>query len=159
MTGSCDATPRPLTPSDAEAVRALVLGALGVTPYVDRALEELSAAERGDPETLALVVERDGTVAALALFGPVGGTRGAWRLSTLVTAPPVGSLEVSRTLLDSTLGMVRHAGGRFLLAELPADPVVGSSLTTLRKSGFRQVGRIPDFFRDNVALLFLRRDL
>jgi hypothetical protein len=45
------------------------------------------------------------------------------------------------------------------VAELPADPVIGRTLTFLRKSGFRQVGRIPDFFRNDVALLFLRREL
>lgn len=159
MTGYHDAAPRPLTPSDAEPVRALLLGALGVTPYVDRALEQLSAAEHGDPETRALVIERDGTVAALALFGPVGGTQGAWHLSTLVTAAHGGGMESGRALLTAALGVVRDAGGRFLLAELPADPVIGSSLTTLRKLGFRQVGRIPDFFREDVALLFLRRDV
>lgn len=159
MTGYFDAAPRPLRPSDAESVRALILSALGVTPYVDRVLERLAAAERGEPETQGLVVERDGTVAALVLLGPVAGAHGAWQLAALVTAAPVGSLEVGRALVDAALAAVRDAGGRFLLAELPADPVIGSSLTTLRKSGFRQVGRIPDFFRDNVALLFLRRDL
>ena len=57
------------------------------------------------------------------------------------------------------LAEVRTSGGRFLLAELPADPVIGSTLTLLRKNGFRQEGRIPDFFRDGVALLFLLRKL
>lgn len=159
MTGHHDAAPRALTPSDAEPVRALLLGALGVTSYVNRALEQLSAAEHGGPETRALVIERDGTLAALALFGPVGGTQGAWHLSTLVIAARAGDGRTGRALLAAALGVVRDSGGRFLLAELPADPVIGSSLTTLRKLGFRQVGRIPDFFRDDVALLFLRRDV
>ena len=40
------------------------MGALGVTPYIDRALEVLELAERGnDPEHRALVIARDGTVA------------------------------------------------------------------------------------------------
>ena len=33
------------------------------------------------------------------------------------------------------------------------------TLSLLRAKGFRQEGRIPDFFRDEVALLFLRRDM
>lgn len=159
MTGYFDAAPRPLSPSDAEPVRALILGALGVTPYVDRALEQLAAAEREDPETRALVVERDGTVAALALYGPVSGAQGAWHLSALLIAAGITTPDVARGLLDAVLAAVRAGGGRFLLAELPADPVIGASLTLLRKAAFRQEGRIPDYFREGVALLFLRRNL
>jgi hypothetical protein len=51
------------------------------------------------------------------------------------------------------------AGGRLLTAELPADPVIGRTLTLLRANGFKQDGKIPDYFRDGVALLFLRREL
>lgn len=159
MTGYFDAAPRPLSPGDEEPVRALVLGVLGVTPYVDRTLELLATAERGDPETRALIMERDGTVAAMALFGPVSGTEGAWQLSTILTAAGITTLDVGRILLDAVVSRIRDAGGRFLLAELPADPAIGSSLTLLRKCGFRQEGRIPDFFRDGVALLFLRRNV
>lgn len=159
MSGYFGAAPRPLAPDDLEAVRALVLGALGVTPYVDRTLELVAAAARGDPETRATLVERDGTVAALALYGPVSGARGAWHLSALLIAAGVTTVDVGRGLLDAVLATVRAGGGRFLLAELPADPVIGTSLTLLRKSGFRQEARIPDFYRDGVALLFLRRTL
>lgn len=159
MTGYFDAAPRAITPEDAEPVHALVLGVLGVTPYVDRTLDLVSAAERGDPEVRALVIARDGTVAALALFGPVAGASGAWHLHMLLTAAGIDAKVVGGALVDAALADVRANHGRFLLAELPADPVIGSSLTLLRSKGFRQVGRIPDFYREGVALLFLRRDL
>lgn len=159
MTGYFDAAPRAITPEDAEPVHALVLGVLGVTPYVDRTLDLVAAAERGDPEVRALVIARDGTVAALALFGPVAGASGAWHLHMLLTAGGIAAKDVGGSVLDAALGEVRANGGRFLLAELPADPVIGSSLTLLRSKAFKQVGRIPDFFREGVALLFLRRDV
>ena len=159
MTGYFDAAPRAITPEDAEPVHALVLGVLGVTPYVDRTLDLVSAAERGDPEVRALVIARDGTVAALALFGPVAGASGAWHLHMLLTAAGVAAKDVGSALVDATLEEVRANAGRFLIAELPADPVIGSSLTLLRSRAFRQVGRIPDFYREGVALLFLRRDV
>jgi hypothetical protein len=61
--------PRSLLPEDTQGTRILLMGALGVTPYIDRALEVLAFAERGnDPEHRAMVIARDGTVAALALF-------------------------------------------------------------------------------------------
>jgi ribosomal protein S18 acetylase RimI-like enzyme len=159
VTGYFHAAPRPLHGGDAEPVRALVWGALGVTPYVDRVIELLSAAERGDPESYALVIERDGTVAALALYGPVAGASDAWHLSMVLTAPRVELREVGRAILDAVVADVRKAHGRLLVAELPADAVLGRSLSLLRANGFRQEGRVPDYYRDGVALLFLRREL
>lgn len=159
MTGYFHASPRPLLPGDAEAVRSLVWGALGITPYVDRVIDLLTAAERGDPESRALVTERDGTVAALALFGPVAGAVDAWHLSMVLITPRVELREVGRAMIDGVVDSARQAGARLLVAELPADAVLGRSLSLLRANGFRQEGHVPDYFRDGVALLFLRREL
>jgi hypothetical protein len=136
-----------------------VLAALGVTPYVDRALELLKAAERDDPETRALIIERDGTVAALALFGPVSGAQDTWKLATFLLSERVESREVGRALLDAVVAAATKEGGRLLTAELPADPALGRTLSLLRANRFTQDGKIPDYFRDGVALLFLRREL
>ena len=159
MTGYFDAAPRPLTPGDVEPVRALVWGALGVTPYVDRVMELLSAAEHADPESRALVIERDGTVAALALYGPVAGASDAWRISMVLVTPRVELRDIGRAMIDGVVENARSAGARLLVAELPADAVLGRSLSLLRANGFGQEARIPDFFREGVALLFLRREL
>lgn len=158
MTGYFDGAPRPLLRSDLEAVRALVLGTIGVTPYVDRVLELVDGSDGSDPELQALVTERDGTVAALALFGPVAGARQMWHLSTLLIAPRIDVRTVGGALVDALLAQVRARGARTLMAELPADAAIGASLSLLRSKGFRQEARIPDFFRDGVALLFLRHD-
>ena len=159
MTGYFDAAPRALLPGDAEPVRALVWSALGVTPYVDRVIELLAAAERGDPESRALIIERDGTAAALALYGPVAGASGTWHLRMMLMALRVEAQEVGRAMLDGVVRHVQREGGRLLVAELPADAVLGRTLSLLRACDFRQEGRIPDYFRDGVALLFLRREL
>lgn len=159
MTGYFDAAPRPLTPGDAEPVRALVWGALGVTPYVDRVMELLAAAEHGDPESHALVIERDGTAAALALYGPVAGAMDAWRISMVLVAPRVELREVGTAIVEGVVESVRRAGARLLVAELPADAVLGRSLSLLRANDFDQEARIPDFFREGVAMVFLRREL
>ena len=132
---------------------------MGVTPYVDRVVELVSAAERGDPESRALVIERDATVAALALFGPVAGTSDAWHLRMVVLAPRVELREVGRAMIEAVVDIARNAGARVLVAELPADAALGRSISLLRASGFRQEGRVPDYYRDGVALLFLRREV
>lgn len=157
--GYFDAAPRPISIGDAEGVRALVLAALGVTPYVDRVMELVTMAERGDPEVQSLIIERDGTVAALALFGPVAGAQGTWKLHMLLLAERVEARKVGGAVVEATVAAVRAAGARLLTAELPSDQAIGKVLSLLRASGFKQEGRIPDFFRDEVALLFLRREM
>lgn len=159
MTGYFNAAPRLMAPGDAEPVRGLIWGALGITPYVDRVMELLSAAERGDPESHALVTERDGTVAALALFGPVAGAAGVWHLSMVLLAPSVDPRDVGRVMVEAVVHAVRRAGGRLIMAELPADAVLGRTLSLLRANEFRQEGKIADYYREGVALLFLRREL
>jgi hypothetical protein len=157
--GYFDAHPRPITIGDAEGVRALVLASLGVTPYVDRVMELVAMAERGDPEVQSLVIERDGTVAAMSLFGPVAGAVGTWKLHALLLAERVEPRQVGGAVVEAVVSAVRSAGARLLTAELPGDPAIGKVLSLLRASGFKQEGRIPDFFRDDVALLFLRREM
>ncbi len=136
------------------------MGALGVTPYIDRALEVLEHAERGnDPESRALVIARDGTVAGLALFGSISGTQRAARLHTAVVAPGVSITDVGGRLMRAVGDAARAGGATFLIAEMPDDPAMGSVLALLREHGFREEARVPDFYRDGVALAFLRLEL
>ena len=70
MTGYFAQDPRPLLPEDSQATRTLLMGALGVTPYIDRALEVLELAERGnDPFHRALVIARGGDECELSAIG------------------------------------------------------------------------------------------
>jgi len=159
MTGYFDATPRAPHAGDAEATRALVWAALGVTPYVDRAIELLDAAERGDPDSRALLIERDGTAAALALFGPIAGTANTWRLGAALVAPQLEPDDVGRVIVEAIVSATRAGGGRLLVAELADDVALGRSLALLQNNGFSEEGRVRDFFRRGVALIFLRREL
>lgn len=162
MSGYFALEPRPLLPEDTQSTRVLLLGTLGVTPYIDRALEVLERAERSggnDPEHRAMVVARDGTVAGVVLFGLIAGTEHAARVYTAVVAPSVQPGDVGARLMRSVSEAARAAGARFLLAEMPDDPAIGSVLALLREHGFREEARVPDFFRDGVALTFLRAAL
>src|SRR5206468_71535 len=104
MTGYFAQAPRALSPDDHVPARVLLMGALGITPYIDRALEVLQLAERGhDDEHRALLIERDGTVAALALFGSVAGAMGASKLHAAVLAPSVSLGDVGERLIRAVL--------------------------------------------------------
>jgi L-amino acid N-acyltransferase YncA len=159
MTGYFHAAPRAPHAGDAEPVRALVFSVLGVTPYVDRVVELLASAEHGDPDSQALIIERDGTVAALALYGPIAGTANAWRLANAIVSPQVDIAEVGHVIVDAVVARARSAGGRLLVAEIADDLALGRSLALLQANGFKEEGRVRDFFRAGVALIFLRRDL
>ena len=160
MSGYFALDPRPLAPEDLQGTRILLMGALGVTPYIDRALEVLERAERGnDPEHRGVVIARDGTVAGLVLFGHIAGTMHAARLYTAVMAPGVDAADVGGRLMRSVNEASRAGGAEFILAEMPDDPAIGAMLSLLRDHGYREEARVPDFYREGVALTFLRLPL
>ncbi len=132
---------------------------LGVTSYIDRAVEVLTLAERGDdPEHRAYVVARDRTVAGLALFGAIAGTESGFKLHALVVELPREG-DVGERILAAVASAVIASGGRFMIAELADEPALATTIASLREEGFAEVGRIPDYFRDGVPLTILRRNL
>ncbi len=137
------------------------MGALGVTPYIDRALEVLALAERGhDPEHRALVIARDGTVAGLALFGPIAGTAHGMRLHTAVLAPGVDAEDVGDRLL--TRRRRRRARRRRARISSPSCPTIPRSAPCWRCCAITassEEARVPDFYRDGVALTLSRLPL
>lgn len=160
MTGYFALAPRPLSPDDHVPARVLLMAALGVTPYIDRALEVLQLAERGhDEEHRALVIARDGTAAGLALFGAVAGAAGVRKLHTVVVAPSVSFSDVGARMIAAIVGESRRRGDRLLVAELPDDAVMGQTRALLSATGFLEEGRVPGYFRDGVALTLLRLEL
>jgi GNAT superfamily N-acetyltransferase len=160
MTGYFAQEPRALSPDDHVPARVLLMGALGVTPYIDRAMEVLQLAERGhDHEHRALVIARDGTVAALALYGAVAGALGVSKLHAAVVAPSVSVADVGQRLVSAILDEARSEGARLVVAEMPDDPAIGQVRALLASVGFEEEARVPDFYRAGVALTLLRREL
>lgn len=162
MTGYFALAPRALSPDDHVAARVLLMGALGVTPYIDRALEVLQRAERSsghDAEHRAVVIARDGTVAALALFGAVAGAVGVFKIHAAVLAPSVTADDVGERIVSAVVEEARADSMRLIVAELPDDPVMALVRTLLLSKGFAEEARVADYFRDGVALTLLRRAL
>jgi hypothetical protein len=158
MPGYFALAPRPIAPEDAAGAHQLLIRRLGVTPYIDRAVEILTLAERGDdPEHRAYVVARDKTVAGLALFGSIAGTDAGYKLHALVVESREG--DVGERLIEAVDSAVTTARGRFLIAELADEPALATTIALLRAHAFAEVGRIPDYFRDGVPLVILRHDL
>jgi hypothetical protein len=124
---------------------------LAGTPYLERTLELISGTE-----SRLRVVSPGDDAAALAVYGPVAGAQNVWEIDALLIAP-TPERHAAQELLETVLDDARRSGARLVVAELPADPVLGRTLTLLRTNGFKQEARIADFHRDGVARLFLRR--
>jgi hypothetical protein len=149
---------RALIARDANAAARFVEKSLRGTAYFDRSLEIAALAVGGNAEWRAMGSFQAEQLVALACFGPVAGAHDAWRLHVLLFAEVAGRSEIADALIAQVCQSAQAEGARFLLAELPADEEIGFSLTSLRRNGFRQEARIPDFHDDGVALLLLRRD-
>src|SRR3954470_22345605 len=141
MPGYFALAPRPIAPEDAAGAHQLLITRLGVTPYIDRAVEILTTAERGgDEEHRAYVVARDKTVAGLALFGYIAGTEAGYRLHTLVVQST--EADIGERLIESVMEAVRASQGRFIVAELADEPALAATISVLRDQGFENAGRI-----------------
>lgn len=156
---------RPLTADDLAAARAILAVEAARHRYSARPIEILEAAaaraSTGDGEYRAVVAVDDaGSVAGLALYGLVAGTVGGGALYGLAVAEGARRRGVGRALVERACAELAALGARLAVAELPADPALGSALRALLESaGFAERSRVPDLVRDGVALAFLVRSL
>jgi hypothetical protein len=132
--------------------RELIEAALGGTAYLDRALELLDTAARGNSsECCAVWSEHGGVANALALVGLVAGASGAGRVHLLVGDSP--------RIVAQACDVLRAMGARFAMAEWPDDAAFAAAILRLRADGFHEVARVSGFYRPGVDQVFLRRDL
>jgi hypothetical protein len=138
-------------PEHATGARLLVASRLARTRYLARSLEQLETALRfEDPEYLAVLAERDGELAALAMFGAVAGASRCTRLHLLV-----GDDDALDALADGVVSVCADAGERLVVCELPDDAIFAAAFSALRAAGFAQEGRVDDYVADGVGLRLL----
>lgn len=129
-------------------------------PFAQGAVDSLRAAlEAANAEARALVAAVDVRVVGVGVFGGIAGARGAAKLHLIGVAPHAWRRGVGAALALAITHSLRAEGARLLLAELPDDPVLSAYAAFLRACQFEEEARVPDFYRDGVALTFLRRPL
>jgi ribosomal protein S18 acetylase RimI-like enzyme len=154
-------TLQPLGAGQGGAARALARTELAGTPYGEGPLETLERVlgTGGDDEARSLVAVRGGELVGLVVYGLVAGAQGAGRLHLVLVTASARLAGVGLSLCDAAAEALRRDGARLVVAEVPDDAATAAGRELLRRAGFREEGRIPDFHRDGVALLLLRRDL
>lgn len=151
----------PVSPSLLPRASAVVERALRATHYRLGALDALrSAVAAPSPDGRALATMTGDDIDGVIVFGIFGGTSGAGRLHFVAVESGARRTGAARALVDAAIESLAASGARFVLAELPDDsrhlPGARDFLVAL---GFSEEGRVEDFYRDGVALSFLRREL
>jgi ribosomal protein S18 acetylase RimI-like enzyme len=151
----------PVSPSLLERASAVVARTLLHTRYLAGALDALrSAVNAPGTDGRALASMSGDDMEGVIVFGIFGGTSGAGRLHFVVVESRARRAGIARALVDAALDALRTDDARFGLAELPADPHdLPDARDFLNALGFAQESRVEDFYRDGVALSFLRREL
>jgi hypothetical protein len=140
--------------SHAESLRALAESYLRAPFGGELLREKLDAALAGD-ESLQLTVQlADDRPAAFVMVEHVAGGHGTWRLHVVCGADKLCAEAIERALADTWA----H-GGRLAVAELPDDRTFAQLARQLRAAGFRDAGRVDDFFANGVGLLIMTRDI
>ena len=151
----------PVSPSLLDDASAVVGRTLHDTRYLAGALDALrSAVSAPSTDGRALASMSGSDIEGIIVFGIFGGTSGAGRLHFVVVEHRARRAGAARALVDAAIGALRVNGARFVLAELPDDPhALPDARDFLHALGFTQESRVEDFYRDGVALSFLRREL
>lgn len=154
-------TIRPLALDDEGAARALFTYAFGNTLYADAPRAALVRALSGaaPSEATGLVATTGDTVVGVAVYGEVAGAEGAGKMHGMAVSADARRHGVARLLIEAFVADLSRRGARFVVVEFPdaAEMAVGRAL--LQHSRFVEESRVADYFRDGIALCFLRRDL
>jgi ribosomal protein S18 acetylase RimI-like enzyme len=154
--------PRAPLPRDWPLARAVLAAEAARHPYAERTLELLDAAETSGTESEyhAAVAGVDGAAAGVVVYGMTAGASGAGALYGIAVAAAWRRRGVGSALVRHAAGDLRTLGARFVLAEVPEDPLaLGDVLALLAAAGFRAEARVADFYRDGVGMVFMRREL
>ena len=110
-------------------------------------------------EASGIVAESDGQVVGVAVFGLVAGAEGAAKMHGMAVAPEAQRHGIARGLIEAMVGELAVRGARFVLVEFPDAAELAGGRTLLQQAKFVEESRVKDYFRDGIALVFLRRDL
>jgi len=101
----------------------------------------------------------DGLLVGVAVFGLVAGAEGAAKMHGMAVAPDAQRHGIARALIEAFVDELQRRGARFVLVEFPDAQELASGRTLLQHAKFVEESRVKDYFRDGIALVFLRRDL
>ena len=153
-------TLHPVAAPDVTAAQMLALTVLGDAPHAEPMLAALANALRRTSDEYRAIVARDGrTVVGIIVFGEVAGALGAGRIYLVAVDGGARRRGIASALVDAACQELSQRQARFAMIELPAHARLTNVRRLIERAGFREEGRMDDYVRDGVPLLFLRREL
>lgn len=159
--GDAEITIRPGVAADLPRLVALVRSIENFSPAeVSCALELIRAAVGPPPgchDYRVVVAERSAHEPLLgyACYGPTAMTRSTFDLYWIASSPAVRGTGVGRRLHEAVVAAVRAAGGRRLRVETSTHASYAPTRRFYERCGYREVGRIADFYADGNDLVTL----
>ena len=153
-------TLEPATAPDSTVAHMLALTALADAPHTEAMLAALDNALMRPSEEYRAIVARDRrAVVGVIVFGEVAGAHGAGKIYLVAVDAAARRRGIASGLVDAACEVLSERSARFVMVELPAHPRLTDGRRLMERGGFREEGRMEDYVRDGVPLLFLRRSL
>jgi ribosomal protein S18 acetylase RimI-like enzyme len=149
---------RPLEGRDRAAVRDVLIGCGGFT--AEEIQVALDMADRGlaaGPEVgyPLFAAELDGVVRGYCCIGKTPLTHATWYLYWICVDEPYQRRGIGRALQAEAEAFIRARAGRQLVVETSSRREYDRSRKFYLRAGYRQVGRIPDFFQPSDDCIIL----
>jgi len=152
-----------LVPEDVETVRALVRSTGFFTAAEEDVAAELveDALERGTERTgyHFLFAEEDGRAVGYSCYGPIMGTDSSWDLYWIVVGAARRGGGLGRAINARTEKAVAALGGRRLYAETSGRAQYEPTRAFYLKTGYREVGRIENFYAEGDAKVIFEKSV
>lgn len=142
---------RPLTNADRELVMDIIKATRFFVPDEIKVAEELIDIYLSQPgqQDYQIVVAEDGNgkVTGYMTYGPTPLTEGTWDLYWIAVSPEVQGQGYGQLLVRYLENEVKKKGGRLVIIETSSQPKYLPTRKFYEKLGYREMARIPDFYR------------
>ena len=140
--------PRPLRPSDTDAVLALVAGSGMFDAESAGEVAATLAGHLGDPESPAIwLVVGDSDPVGVLFAAPEPMTDGTWNALMLIVHPDHHGRGHAQALLGGLEGRLREQGARLLLVETSSLPEFERARAFYPRYGFREESRVREYYQ------------
>jgi ribosomal protein S18 acetylase RimI-like enzyme len=101
----------------------------------------------------------DGRVAGFLIVGPTPATVGTFDMYWIAVHPELHGLGVAQALDDCAVNFVRDREGYWLIAETSGQSGYDRTRTFYQKQGYREIARIPDYYKPDDDLVIYGKRL
>ncbi|NMC65121.1 MAG: GNAT family N-acetyltransferase [Acidobacteria bacterium] len=96
---------------------------------------------------IVVIEDQSGKVTGYMTYGPTPLTEGTWDLYWIAVSPEVQGQGYGQLLVRYLENEVKKKGGRLVMIETSSQPKYLPTRKFYEKLGYREMARIPDFYR------------